>query len=138
MQLDEEGKVVSTIEDETAVEFQAPRTRQATAKGDEPHVDEPQPGGSEPSSMRRRASAAPAVPYAAQVVEHQPGGSGISSRRRRASAAPAVPITAQVDEPQSCREPSQKKRRAGPLGQDESLSVFSFFVVRFLVLSSIF
>ena len=95
LQLDDEGKVVSTIDDETAVQFKAPRTRQATAKeavlsGDQSQVDEPQPGGS-----------------------------GVSSKRRRASAAAAVPSAAQVDKPKRSREPSQKRRKAGPLLQDD-------------------
>ncbi len=95
LQLDDEGKVVSTIDDETAVQFKTPRTRQATAKeavlsGDQPQVDEPQPGGS-----------------------------GVSSKRRRASAAAAVPSAAQVDKPKRSREPSQKRRKAGPLLQDD-------------------
>jgi hypothetical protein len=92
---DGKGKVFSTIEDKTAVQFKAPRTRQATAKEavlskDQPQVDEPQPGGS-------------GVPY----------------KRRRASAAAAVLYAAQVDEPQNSREPSQKRRKAGPLPQDD-------------------
>jgi hypothetical protein len=95
LQLDGEGKVVSTIEDKTAVPFKAPRTRQATGKeavlsGDQPQVDEPQPGGS-----------------------------GVSSKRRRASAAAAVPSAAQVDKPQSSRKPSQKRRKAGSLPQED-------------------
>lgn len=107
--------MVTTIEDETAVQFMAPRTRQATAKEADISEEEPHQSGS------GRASAEAAVTFAAQVDEPQPGGSGVSSKRRRASAAAAVIFAAQVNKPQprSSREPSQKRRKASPLLQDD-------------------
>jgi hypothetical protein len=82
-------------------------------------VEEPQPGGSGVSSKRRRSGAAAAVPFAAKVEEPQPGDSGVSSKKRRAGAAEAVPFAAQVGEPQSNMEPSQKRRKASPLPQED-------------------
>jgi hypothetical protein len=94
LKLDYQGRVVSTVEDETAVQFQPPRTRQTRAT----EADEPQPSGSRKSSRKRRASAAAVVTIAAQVDEPQPGGSREPFRKRRASAAAAVTVAGPLDD----------------------------------------
>ncbi len=118
LKLDYQGRVVSTVEDETAVQFQPPRSRQTRATEAVPvPEDEPQPSGSGKPSRKRRASAAAVVTIARQVDEPQTGGSREPFRKRRASAAAAFTVAPQVDEPRpgGSRELSEKRRRAGPL-----------------------
>jgi hypothetical protein len=83
-------------------------------------VDVTHPGGSKELFRCRRAIVAVAFTIAAQVDEPQPGGRE-PSRKRRAVVAAAVTITAKVDEPWpgGSREPSQKRRRASSLDDQD-------------------